>query len=114
MKQIVSDFKDTILYDFLKKPLPEVKNLTWEMGFVLHKEKKGGMWVEAKDYPGLIASGDTPEELREALFDSILTYFDVPRTVAKRIPDVLVLNLPNGKEIRPKTYPCLRINIAAA
>jgi predicted RNase H-like HicB family nuclease len=114
MKNLICDIKDTILYDLLKKPLPEIKNLSWNLDFVLHKVKGKGMWLEAKDYPGLIASGDTPEELREAVFDAILTYFDVPTAAAKRLPDTLILRLPGGKEVRPKASPCWQITVATA
>ena len=114
MKNLIHDIKDTILYDLLKKPLPQIKKPPLNLNFVLRSKAGEGLWLEAKDYPGLIASGDTPEELREALFDSILTYFDVPRAVAKRIPDILVLKLPDGKEIRPKTPAYLQITVATA
>ncbi|MBU0619368.1 hypothetical protein KKD62_03985 [Patescibacteria group bacterium] len=101
MINILLDLKDFIVYDVFKKPLPEPPDFTLKHNFVLHKEKNGGSWMESKKYPGLIASGDSPEELREALLDSILTYFDVPRAYAKRLPDTLTLNLPNGKTILP-------------
>ncbi|OIP04332.1 hypothetical protein AUK18_00295 [Candidatus Beckwithbacteria bacterium CG2_30_44_31] len=113
MRNLLLDVRDFIYYDLLNKPLPEAPKLDFKQDFVLHKER-GGMWIESKQYPGLIASGDTPEELREAAFDAILTYFDVPRSTAKRIPDQLVLNLPNGKQIKPKlpTFTYLTIQLA--
>ena len=85
MKDFLLDIRDIILYDLLKKTPPKPKKLELELDFIAHKEKGGGVWLEAKNYPGLIASGDTPEELRKALWDSILTYFDVPRPYAKRL-----------------------------
>lgn len=104
MYSLLLDTIDFLQYDLLRRPLPKPADFSddkLKMTFELHKEKKG-LWVEAKEYPGLIASGDNPDELREALFDSILTYFDVPRAYAKRINDNLVLNLPNGKSVVPK------------
>lgn len=102
MKDFLLDLRDIILYDLLKKTPPKLKKLELELDFIAHKEKGGGIWLEAKNYPGLIASGDTPEELRKALWDSILTYFDVPRSYAKRLKDKLILRLPNGKVVEPK------------
>jgi ABC-type Fe3+ transport system substrate-binding protein len=101
MKDLLLDILDFFKYDILKKNPPEPNNLHLELDFVLHKDGKG-MWAEAKEYPGLVASGSTPEELRKALWDSILTYFDVPRAYAKRKKDKLRLNLPNGTIIEPK------------
>ena len=111
------DFLDIIRYDLLRQPLPKPKDFSDDklhLKFHLNKEKKGGMWLEADDYPGLIASGDTYEELREAVLDSILTYFDVPRAYAKRYKDTLRLNLPNGKVVKPKKsfWPEITIQVA--
>ena len=101
MKDFILDIKDFIIYDLFKTIPPEPKKLELELNFIAHKEKGGGLWIEARNYPGLIASGDTPEELRKALWDSILTYFDVPRAYAKRLKDKLRLHLPNGTFIEP-------------
>lgn len=81
--------------------------------FKLHKDN-GGLWLESTEYPGLIASGETLEELREAVFDSILTYFDVPRARAKRMKDTLVLNLPDGKVVSPPESPFFQIQVVRA
>ena len=61
----------------------------------------GGFWVKAEKYPGLRASGRTPEELCEALHDAILTYFDVPRGMANRLPNNLTLQMPDGTIVAP-------------
>lgn len=103
LQDLFRDFIDFILYDILKKELPIPKNFSLDklrLNFELHKEK-GGLWVEARSYPGLVASGENLQELREAIFDSILTYFDVPRSTAKRLEDTLVLNLPDGSHVEP-------------
>lgn len=113
MKDLILDLIDYILYDLLKRPLPETLPFTLEHQFLLVKEK-GGFWVKSKEYPGLVASGDTLEELREALFDSILTYFDVPRAVAKRSVDTLILRLSDGRVIKPKAIPIITANLATA
>jgi hypothetical protein len=102
MKNIIFDIRDFIYYDLMGNNLPEPPKIDFEQGFVLHKTKHG-YWVESKKYPGLIASGQTLTELREALFDSILTYFDVPRPTAKKVADLFILKLANGEELRPKT-----------
>lgn len=114
MKDLILDIRDLVLYDLLKRPLPEPPSFTYKHEVAIHREKGGGFWLESKDFPGLIASGDTLEELREALLDSILTYFDVPRAVAKRLPDQLILKLPNGKVIKPQTpvLPSLEVKVA--
>mgnify|MGYP000002164980 CR=1 FL=1 len=114
LNSFLFDIRDVIAHDLLNRPLPEAPCIDFEQEFVFHKEKGGGMWIESKKYPGLIASGETYKELREAIFDSILTYFDVPRATAKRMLDSLRLNLPNGKTIKPKvpTLTYLNINLA--
>ena len=115
MKNFFLDVLDIINYDLLNKPLPKFSEINYKQDFILKKEN-GGYWLESKEFPGLVASGKTLKELREALFDSILTYFDVPRAVAKRLPDQLELRLPNGRVIRPKspTLKYLAIKTAAA
>jgi predicted RNase H-like HicB family nuclease len=108
--------RDFFYYDLLGRPLPEIPNdIDLDQEFFVGKSG-GGFFVESKKYPGLIATGDTYEELREALFDSILTYFDVPRVTAKRTVDNLVLNLSNGRSVKPKK-PLLhyfRVKLASA
>lgn len=110
------DVLDVIRFDVLNRPLPVAKGFSIDKlntKFKLHKDK-GGFWLESTEYPGLIASGDTLEELREAVFDSILTYFDVPRARAKRMKDTLVLNLPGGKVISPPEFPFFQIQVVRA
>ncbi len=102
MKNLFLDILDVINYDLLKKPLPKLPEINYKQDFILRKEN-GGYWLESKEFPGLVASGKTLVELREALFDSMLTYFDVPRVVAKRLPDQLELRLPKGRVVRPKS-----------
>ena len=74
------DVVDFIKHDVLGFPLPKADKFSLDklnLEFETHHNPGEGYWVEAKNYPGLVASGDTPEELREAILDSILTYFDV-------------------------------------
>lgn len=114
--RVLYDLFDTIRFDVLNMPLPESQDFSIDklsMKFKLHKDD-GGFWLESAEYPGLIASGETPEELREAVFDSILTYFDVPRARAKRMKDILVLNLPGGKVINPPESPFFQIHVVRA
>lgn len=112
MYNFLLDVKDAILYDLLKRPLPPMPKISFEDDFV-HLKEDHGFVIESRKYPGLIASGETEAELREALFDTMLTYFDVPRATAKRLPDTLVLKLPNGKTINPPS-PNFTIRVAAA
>jgi len=115
MKNLILDFLDFVNYDVLQKQLPEAPQFSYKQNFIFHKEKKG-YWLESKDFPGLIASGANLKELRSALFDAMLTYFDVPRATAKRIQDPLVLHLPSGKTVKPETPTIhyLAIKTAAA
>ena len=109
------DVLDFFKYDVLGYSLPEPGNFSvdkFKTKFRFYKEKNG-MWLESTEYPGLIASGDTYDELREATFDSILTYFDVPRIYARKLRDNLVLNFPKGKLVKPKS-PSLNLEIAVA
>ena len=112
------DLLDVFKYDVLRLPLPEASGFSWDklhLTLVPHHKKGEGYWVKAKEYPGLVASGDTLEELREAVFDSILTYFDVPRATAKRMRDLLVLNLPNGtKFVPPDKIKFFEVKLARA
>lgn len=104
MKNKLLDLLDVLKYDYLHFPLPSVpeefqKNLNLKLK--LYKEGNRGYWLEAVDYPGLIASGSNLEELRSATFDAILTYFDVPRATAMRISDTVVLNFDDGRQVLP-------------
>jgi hypothetical protein len=104
MKNKLLDIIDILKYDYLHFPLPAVpeefqSNLNLKLK--LYKEGNRGYWLEAVDYPGLIASGSNLEELRSATFDAMLTYFDVPRATAKRMNDAVVLNFDDGRQVLP-------------
>lgn len=116
ISHLLLDLFDVVRFDLLNQPLPEAKGFSidkFNTKFKLHKDG-GGLWLESIEYPGLIASGETLEELREAVLDSILTYFDVPRARAKRMKDTLVLNLPDGKVISPSESPFFQIQVVRA
>jgi predicted RNase H-like HicB family nuclease len=115
MKNLFLDIVDFVNYDVLQKPLPEAPQVAYKQNFIFHKEKNG-YWLESRDFPGLIASGRSLKGLRTALFDAMLTYFDVPRPTAKRMQDPLILYLPNGRVVRPATPTIhyLAIKTAAA
>ena len=102
MMNFFLDILDFINYDVLQKPLPETPQVSYKQNFIFHKEKNG-YWVESRDFPGLIASGSNLKELRTALFDAMLTYFDVPRATGKRMQDPLILYPPDGRSVRPET-----------
>ncbi|PIQ71762.1 hypothetical protein COT54_01385 [Candidatus Collierbacteria bacterium CG09_land_8_20_14_0_10_46_12] len=104
MKNKVLDLIDVLKYDYLHLPLPPVpeefqKNLNLKLK--LYKEGSHGYWLEAVDFPGLVASGSNLAELRSATFDAMLTYFDVPRSTALRISDTVVLNFDDGRQVLP-------------
>ena len=40
----------------------------------VHEEEDGSLWAEVLDLPGCFASGDTLDELREALGEAISLY----------------------------------------
>lgn len=102
MKNLLQDLKDFVMFDILNRPLPTfIKEWENEIEFTAHKEKTG-VWAEAKNYPGLVASAKNEAGLREAITDSVLTYFDIPRSTAKRMPDDAYLETPKGKIISPK------------
>jgi predicted RNase H-like HicB family nuclease len=44
-----------------------------ELTVIVHQERKG-FWSEVAELPGCFASGGTPEELREALAESVGLY----------------------------------------
>jgi len=102
------------MYDLLRIPLPIPSNFSpdkLKLKFKIHKENRG-YWLEATKYPGLIASGDNLAELRTATFDAVLTYFDVPRAYALRMPDIFILNMENGKQLLPPHS--IRASVATA
>lgn len=94
------DLVDTLRYDVLGQEPPALPKFDPNLSFEVHKERKG-YWVTSKTHPGLIASGDTLEELRSAIFDTILTYYNVPRYHAKRFNDNLTLHLSDGTSVLP-------------
>lgn len=111
---LLQDFSDFVNYDLIKKSPPDLPNFKLDLQFKEHR-KNGLIWVESIDYPGLIASGRSKVELREAVFDAILTYFDVPRYRAKRLPDLLRLTLGDGTVmLPPERIPLIQVHTVAA
>lgn len=113
LNDILLDMRDILVYDILRSNPPPFPAVDMHVTFQVIKEKNGGMWVQSTQYPGLLASGDSYEELREALFDAMLTYFNVPRYHAKRMKDTLVMNLENGTQIQPP-QPVFQIRLVGA
>lgn len=114
MYRYLQDGLDYLKYDLLRMSLPTPENFSFDkltLKFKIHKESRG-YWLEAVKYPGLIASGDNLKELRTATFDAVLTYFDVPRAYAQRIPDNFILNMENGKQLLPPHS--IRASVATA
>jgi len=115
MLDILQDFPSFIKYDVLGFPLDIPSNLSPD---IFHQEIKivklsdGGYIAESKKYPNLYASGDDFEELREAFYDTLLTYFDVPRYFAKRRLDDFKITLDDGKVLMAKTE--IKDNLAPA
>lgn len=104
MKNKILDFLNTIKYDYLHMalpPLPRGFADRLNLKLKLYKEGSRGYWLESIDYPGLIASGSSLEELRAATFDAMLAYFDVPRATALRMSDRVVLNFDDGRQVLP-------------
>jgi len=95
------DLLESFKYDLLRFPLPEMPEVNLKGRFDLHKDSGGGYWITSEGLPGLYASGDSLEELRKSFFDALLTYYDVPRARAVRIPDNLELKLREGTVISP-------------
>jgi len=55
-----------------------------------------GVYAIAEDLPGFIASSDTLETLPEAVFDTFLVYYDVPRYQAKQLIPNVSIQMDNG------------------
>lgn len=93
-------------YDILKLSVDVPENFSLNL---LHQKikivklKEGGFVAESLTYPNLYASGATLEELREAFYDTTLTYFDIPRYYAKRRIDDFKLELDDGTVFCAKT-----------
>lgn len=94
------DLYDVFRYDLLHREIPVLPKFDFRVAFKLKKFKKG-FWVESDQLPGFIASGKTLEELREAMWDTLLMYYDVPRYRANRLEDRFELHLSDGKVIKP-------------
>jgi predicted RNase H-like HicB family nuclease len=101
MKDFFLDIIDFVRYEVLKQKAPIWPSMELDLTFDLHQEPSGGYWVSSKELPGLHASGDTLAELRTALFDTLLVYYDVPRYYAKKIRDTLTMQLSDGRTIAP-------------
>ncbi|TSC87305.1 MAG: hypothetical protein G01um101416_519 [Microgenomates group bacterium Gr01-1014_16] len=109
---LLLDLKDFVLFDILRNRPPSLPPFKLDLQFKTHRDR-GLIWVESVDYPGLIASGENESELREAIFDSILTYFDVPRYRARKLPDTLTLKLDDGTVVYPPE-PVFRARLVTA
>lgn len=94
------DLYDVFRYDLLHQEIPVLPKFDFRVAFKLKKSKEG-FWVESDQLPGFIASGKTLEELREAMWDTLLMYYDVPRYRANRLEDRFELHLSDGKVIKP-------------
>ena len=100
MQDFILDILDFIKFDLLGRSKPPLPAFDFNMRFKIRKNDKG-FWLTSEEHPGFIASGKTLEELREAAFETILVYYDVPRYHSKRIKDLLSLNFPDGTVINP-------------
>ena len=94
------DLYDTFRYDFLGQESPVMPKFDSKIKFKLSKTKEG-FWVQSDQLPGFIASAKTLEELREAMWDTLLTYYDVPRYRANRLQDKFELHLSDGMVVKP-------------
>jgi len=94
------------MYDVLKMPISPPPGFTEDIftqRIIIKKLEGGGFLAESENYPNLYATGGNLDELRDAFYDTVLTYFDVPRYYAKRRIDNFHLNLDDGTVIRAKT-----------
>jgi len=106
MIDIFQDFPSFIKYDVLGLPLDIPPNFSPEIfhqTITISKLSNGGYIAESKKYPNLYASGEDLEELREAFYDTLLTYFDIPRYFAKRRADDFKIDFDDGKVLMAKT-----------
>lgn len=96
------DIVDAIKYDVLAFPLPEVSlPSTIRINIGVNKDESH-YFITFPEYPGLLTEGNNTQELWENMNDAVLTYFDVPRAVATRMPNIYDLPLPNGEKIVQK------------
>ncbi|KKS52544.1 MAG: hypothetical protein UV19_C0018G0005 [Parcubacteria group bacterium GW2011_GWA2_42_28] len=117
IKELALELADFLKFDVLRQSLPKTDRFSLDklnLDFEIYHNPGEGYWVEAKNYPGLIASGDSTHELRKAILDSILTYFDVPRAAARRFKDSLTLKLPDGTHVYPDPDPGIIVKLAWA
>ena len=112
MKDILLDLLDYIKFDVLGVAKPPLPPFDFSMQFDLHKSKDG-VWVSSKEHPGFIASGKDINELRGAVFETLLVYYDVPRYHSKRIKDLVSLNFSDGTVVNPP-QPIFSIKVRMA
>lgn len=105
-QNIIQEIYCIFKYDILKSSLEIPDNMSEKIlnQKVRIQKNEEGYFIESLDYPNLYASGDDLGELREAYYDTILTYFDIPRYFAKRRIDNLRIDLADGTEIKAKSY----------
>ena len=95
-----------VKFDILRFPLEIPENFSADIlsqKIKIIKLKDGGLIAESVNYPNLYASADNLEQLREAFYDTTLTYFDIPRYYAKRRMDDFRIMLDDGTVIRAQT-----------
>jgi len=108
------DLKDFVSYDVLKLEPPRMPEIKMNLKFKIHRDPDL-IWVESVDYPNLVATGENEAELRESMFDAILTHFNVPRYRARRLPDLFSLCLEDGRVVSPpQKVPLIRASLVAA
>ncbi len=105
-QNIIQEIYCVFKYDIFKASIEVPENMDEKIlnQRVRIQKSEEGYFIESLDYPNLYASGDDLDELREAYYDTILTYFDIPRYFAKRRIDNLKLDLADGTEIKAKSY----------
>ncbi|MBU1323499.1 hypothetical protein KKE48_02255 [Patescibacteria group bacterium] len=94
----VLDLVDIVRFNLFETP--KAPNLPPKIEIkVVNNKRYGYYWLTSSEYPGLYASGESFHELWENMNDAILTYFDVPRYIAKRRGNTYDLPLPDGRVI---------------
>ncbi len=115
MKNFLQDLPYLIKHDLLGVPVEapvDFDETIFQQPIKISKLAGGGYLAKSGKYPNLYATGDDLEELRAAFYDTILTYFDVPRYFAKRRADNFRIELDGGKVLTART--AIKTSMAAA
>lgn len=98
LKDTYYDVIDYLKYDLLGQEFQAVdyKFPPVRLRFFLEKD---GIYAISTDLPGFLVTARTMEDIPEAVFDTLLVYYDIPRYQAKKLLPNISIELDSGQVI---------------